>query len=835
MKYCKPLRHVRLSDVPSVGGKNASVGEMLHYLTHMGINIPDGFALTTDAFWQFLIVNNIRKSLEQELSRLDVRELSNLADVGMRCRSLVAHGAVQPEYGSTQQESLRLPNEIWNEARLMYDEMFIDPVASVAVRSSASAEDLPDASFAGQHDSFLNVRGHKDLHDAIIMCYISLFNDRAIKYRIDNGIEHMNVGMSVGVQRMVRADVGSAGVAFTIDPETGFSNVVYITSCWGLGESIVQGAVNPDEFYVYKTKAYQDRQTQALNERHEKEQGGFFPVIRKRVGSKENMSVGMRDVFSITDSDVQTLTDWCLKIESHYMMPMDVEFAKDGITQELFVVQARPETVQSRQRHLSFKEYKLKTKPEPICKGKAVGHSIASGTVRIVRSLADAPKVKKGDVIVADITNPDWNALLTKAICIVTNKGGRTSHASIVARELGIHAVVGTGNATERLSDGQLITVSCIEGDEGFVYDGLVKWDETDINFRNVPETIVKPMLILADPDKAFHLSFYPSAGVGLLRMEFIISNSIAIHPMALARFDDVPDGAEKVSIEALTRHYAEKKEFFVDQLSQSLATVAAAFHPRPVIVRMSDFKTNEYALLIGGKYFEPTEENPMLGFRGASRYYNERYREGFALECAAVRRVRNEWGFDNVKAMIPFCRTVDEGRQVLETMKQFGLVRGEQGLEVYVMVEIPSNVILAKEFAEIFDGFSIGSNDLTQLTLGIDRDSSIISNLFDESNNAVKSLLASAIKQAKEAGKPIGLCGQAPSDHPEFAQFLVEQGIGSISFTADALLKGIQNISQAESKSWKKSLKEKLPSSLVGVLGSESLQPLLLLSAEHE
>lgn len=835
MKYCKPLRHVRLSDAPIVGGKNASVGEMLHSLTHLGINIPDGFAITTDAYRYFLDANNIGYKLAEEIARLDARELTNLPEVGMRCRSLIAHGAIpfKDTFGCTV--SIHLPSEVWNEVRLLYDEMFRDANASVAVRSSASAEDSPKASFAGQHDSFLNIRGHEELLDAILMCYVSMFNDRAIKYRVDNNIPHMSVGMSVGVQHMVRSDTGSAGVAFTIDPETGFNNVVYITSSWGSGEPIVQGAVNPDEFYVFKRKALRGNPGAESDAGSAHESLGFYPVIRKRLGAKENAPTDKRDIFSITDAEVQTLADWCLKIEVHYGMPMDVEFAKDGITNDLHIVQARAETVHCRQKHLSVREYNLTTKPQPVCRGKAVGHAIASGTVRIIRSLADAYKVKKGDVIVADITSPDWNALLTNAICIVTNKGGRTSHASIVARELGIHALVGTGNATERLADGQIVTVSCIEGDEGFVYDGLIPWDETDIDFRDVPETTVKPMLILADPDRAFHLSFYPSAGVGLLRMEFIITNSIAIHPMALARFHEVPCGAEKAAIEAITRGYGEKSEFFVDRLSQAFATVAAAFYPRPVIVRMSDFKTNEYARLIGGKFFEPTEENPMLGFRGASRYYNERYREGFALECASVKRVRDEWGIDNVKVMIPFCRTVDEGRMVLNTMKHYGLERGLNNLEIYMMAEIPSNVVLAKEFAELFDGFSIGSNDLTQLVLGVDRDSSIISSLFDESNEAVKRMLASIIRESHVAGKPIGLCGQAPSDHPEFAQFLVEQGIGSISFTSDALLRGIENISKAENKSWNKSLKERLPLLPAEVSGLAGQRPLLLHSEEHE
>ena len=785
--YCMPFNQLRNTDVALVGGKNASLGEMTVSLTNFGIRIPEGFALTAQAFRLFISENSLNQKLSEELLKLDKEKLSNLSEVGKKCRELISSG--------------KLPQIICDEILQFYSALNKDKNISVAVRSSATAEDLPTASFAGQHDSFLNVHGEENLLTAVLKCYVSLYNDRAIKYRLDNGFEHTQVALSVGVQRMVRSDIGAAGVAFTLDPETGFENVIYLTSAWGLGENVVQGAVNPDEFYIFKPSVKQKNHS----------------IINKKLGAKENKmiyttgeglrpivnvetSAAERVVFSLSVEDVEILGDWCFQIENHYKMPMDIEWAKDGITGELFIVQARPETVHGQKKNLTVIEYSLKTEANPICKGKAVGRAIASGRVCIVNSIADAGKVQDGDIIVADITNPDWNSMLRKAVSIVTNKGGRTSHASIVARELGIHAVVGTGDATEKLHDGQIITVSCVDGDEGMIYDGKLDWAEKELSFEHVPETKTAPMFILADPDKAFRLSFYPNRGVGLLRMEFIISNSIRIHPMALVKFNELPESNDKKAIAAITQQFKDKKKYFTEKLSEAVAMVAAAFYPKDVIVRLSDFKTNEYAQLIGGSMFEPKEENPMLGFRGASRYYNERYRDGFGLECEAMRIVRDEMGMNNVKLMIPFCRTVAEGKLVLETMKSFGLERGKNGLEVYVMAEIPSNVILAKEFAEIFDGFSIGSNDLTQLTLGIDRDSAIITDLFDENNEAVKFMLTTVITAAKKAGVKIGLCGQAPSDYPEYAQFLVEQGIDSISFTPDSILKGIENIAAAES-----------------------------------
>lgn len=785
MKYCIPFREIRNKDIASVGGKNASLGEMLFELSKYSIRIPDGFAVNADAYRLFIQQNNLEEKLRNTLSKLDQKELSNLTEIGKICRQYIGGGSI--------------PETLHKEIISAYHSLNGGDLLSVAVRSSATAEDLPTASFAGQHDSFLNITGDEALLKAVQKCYISLFNDRAIKYRVDNGFDHMHVALSVGVQRMVRADLGSAGVAFTIDPESGFENIIYITSAWGLGENIVQGAVIPDEFYLFKPSVKANKKALIHKRAGAKAHKMVYSENSERPTINITTSPEEQNSYSLSEEDVETLGRWCVAIESHYKMHMDIEWAKDGKTKELFIVQARPETVHGKLNPLKIKEYKLLSKNEPVCKGKAVGRSIAAGRVCIVRSIADAVKVQKGDIIVADITNPDWNAMLRKAVSIVTNKGGRTSHASIVARELGIHAVVGTEDATSKLRDGQIITVSCIEGDEGYIYDGQLEWNEREISLEKLVMPKTNPMFILADPDKAFRLSMYPNQGVGLLRMEFIITNSIRIHPMALVRYNELHDSNDKKAIEAITQQYPDKKKYFTEKLSEAVALVAAAFYPKDVIVRMSDFKTNEYAKLIGGEMFEPDEENPMLGFRGASRYYNERYREGFILECEAMKIVRDEMGLTNVKLMIPFCRTVEEGKKVLEVMKNAGLERGKNGLEVYVMAEIPSNVILADDFAKIFDGFSIGSNDLTQLTLGIDRDSAIITDLFDENNPAVKSMLSSVIQSAKKAGVKIGLCGQAPSDYSEFARFLVGEGIDSISFTPDALIKGIENINAAE------------------------------------
>ncbi len=782
MNYIIPFTSIRLSDLPQVGGKNASLGEMTNALVRKGIKVPEGFAITAAAYKYFLAYNRLEERLAQCLVTLDAN-LDNLGKVGAECRDLIANGS--------------FPDELEKMILEAYGAWENVPVA---VRSSATAEDLPSASFAGQHDSFLNIEGNKALLNAIHKCYISLYNDRAIKYRIDHGFEHMDVLLSVGIQRMVRSDVGSAGVAFTVDPETGYEGVVYITSAWGLGENVVQGSVSPDEFYISKVSL----------------EKGKYAIIKRNLGAKETRlqysqsgpnplqmvpcSITEQQQFSLSDPEIHTLGRWCVDIAQHYGQAMDIEWAKDGINGELYILQARPETVHSLNQSAEFLEFKLETAFSPICSGKAVGRGVASGRACLIKSLADAHKVEHGDIIVADITNPDWNALLKKAVCIVTNKGGRTSHASIVARELGIHAVVGTGNAMEKISDGQIITVSCAHGDLGYVYDGAIPWQKSTVSVDKVPVTQTKPMLILADPDRAFRLAMQPNQGVGLLRMEFIINQLIRIHPMALVRFDSLPTSHEKSSIAAITSRFSDKKQYFIQGLSEGIAMVASAFYPRDVVVRMSDFKSNEYAQLIGGKWFEPSEENPMLGLRGASRYYHPAYAEAFGLECEAVKRVRNEMGLTNVKVMIPFCRTVEEGKKVLEIMRVNGLGKGDNGLQVYVMAEIPSNVLLAAEFADLFDGFSIGSNDLTQLVLGIDRDSAMIADLFDERSPAVLKMLSTVIQVAHEKGKPIGLCGQAPSDLPDFAQFLVDLGIDSISFNPDAILRGITMIAAAES-----------------------------------
>ncbi len=782
-----PFFELSMNDLIKVGGKNASLGEMIHHLSPIGINIPDGFAISVDAYYDFITLNTLAPLIQDKLNRLDTSTMDNLGEVASDCKALIMNAMI--------------PDEVQEKIKIAYSTLVekYGADASFAVRSSATAEDSPTASFAGQHDSFLNVSGYDNVLKAVQKCYASLFNDRAIKYRIDRGFAHMTVGQSVGVQLMVRSDKGCAGVAFTIEPENGNKNLIYITGAWGLGESVVQGIVNTDEFYLFKPSTEIKKNA----------------IVYRLLGSKNKMlvygdtstsntqliatPVAFHDQYILNDEEVNLLGLWCNHIEKHYDMPMDIEWAKDGVTGKLFIVQARPETIHGKRKSIVIKEYFLKTSEAPILSGKSVGKSIVSGKVRIVKSLADSDKIQKGDIIVAEITNPDWNALLSKAICIVTDKGGRTSHASIVARELGIPAIVGTTIATSKLKDDQLITVSCCGGDIGNIYNGKLEWEETETSVENLAKTKVKAMFNLADPMKALQYSSYPNQGVGLLRIEFIVSTCLQIHPMALVKFDQLTNQAEKNKIEELTRQYSNKTKFFTEKLAESIALVAAAFFPKEVIVRMSDFKTNEYAKLLGGKDFEPDEENPMIGFRGASRYYNDRYREGFGLECEAIKIVRNEMNLTNVKVMIPFCRTVEEGRKVLETMEAFGLRRGENKLEVYVMAEVPSNFLLVDQFAELFDGFSIGSNDLTQLTLGLDRDSSIISDLFDEKNEAVTNLIRDFIEAAHRKGVSVGLCGQAPSDFPEYSKFLVDCGIDSISFNPDAVVKGIQNIIAAE------------------------------------
>lgn len=786
-RYTIPFNKLTMKDIPQVGGKNASLGEMIGNLSSIGIRVPDGFAVTVEAFYDFLSFNSVCPQLQTVLDRLDRSTLENLSEVAAACRAIIMRGLI-PE---------AVKEAVLNAYQVL-EKMKGSPI-SVAVRSSATAEDSPSASFAGQHDSFLNIRGGEHVLQAIKQSYASLYNDRAIKYRIDNGFSDMQVGQSVGVQFMVRSDKSSAGVAFTLEPENGNENIIYITGAWGLGESVVQGAVNTDEFYLFKPALENDKNPIVYRTLGDKQQMLVYSGASDKNTAWQQTSAALRDQYVLDDGEVLTLGKWCLGIEKHYRLPMDIEWAKDGDTGELFIVQARPETVHAQTRRLSIKEYSLKTDAGPLLTGKAVGRRIVTGRVAIVKSLTEGHKVLPGDIIVADITNPDWNALLRKAICIVTNKGGRTSHASIVARELGIPAVVGTMSATEKLTDGQMITVSCASGDAGLVYNGKLAWEEREVPLEDISHTVTKPMFILADPQKALLYASYPNEGVGLLRMEFTISNALQVHPMALVKFDVLPSTPERKQIEALTRHYVDKKQFFIDKLAESIGLVAAAFYPRDVIVRMSDFKTNEYARLLGGKSFEPEEENPMLGFRGASRYYNDRYREGFGLECMAINKVRKDMGLTNVKIMIPFCRTISEAVKVQEVMKMYGLERGKDNLEVYVMAEIPSNILLAQKFAALFDGFSIGSNDLTQLTLGLDRDSAIVSDLFDENDESVKIQIRQLIDQAHQSGVKVGLCGQAPSDYPEFTAFLVECGIDSISFNPDAFIRGITNIMHAE------------------------------------
>ncbi len=787
-EYILPFNKINLTHLPEVGGKNASLGEMYNKLHFLGVEIPDGFAITVKCYHAFLSHNKLSETLRQLLDRIDSKSLLTLPEVALQCRTLVKNADFPDDVKSEILQSYRRLSGIHNNI-------------SVAVRSSATAEDLPTASFAGQHDSFLNIQGEEKLLKAVHNCYVSLFNDRAIKYRIDNNFDHMTVGLSVGVQLMVRSDEGCAGVIFTIDPESGFNNAIYITGAWGLGENVVQGAVNPDEFWVFKPTLEQGKDAIISRRKGEKEHTMVYDEKYESGKPVKNVDTPLykRSLFILSDAEVLQLAKWSYEIEKHYGRAMDIEWGKDGINNKIYILQARPETVHSKKEHGKVYTYKLKEKGKVLCKGKAVGKKIISGRACIIHSLTEAHKLRHGDILVADITNPDWNSLLRKAVSIVTNKGGRTSHASIVARELGIAAIVGTTNATQVINDGQMITVANIEGDDGFVLDGDVPFDVLTTDLSKVPKVKTTPLFILADPDRAFELSHYPAKGVGLLRMEFIINNSILIHPMALVQFDILPESPVKNTIAQMTAGYNSKSEYFVHRLAESIAKVAAAFYPNQVILRMSDFKTNEYASLIGGQYYEPKEENPMIGFRGASRYYDQRYLPGFGLECEAVLKVRNDMGLTNVKVMIPFCRTIKEAKNVLQTMESFGLKRGENGLEVYVMIEIPSNVILADKFAALFDGFSIGSNDLTQLTLGLDRDSEIVSHLFDENDEAVTTMIAQAIIAAKKANIKIGLCGQAPSDFPEFSQFLVEQGIDSISFTPDALVNGIENISKAE------------------------------------
>jgi pyruvate,water dikinase len=798
--FIKRFAEIDIGDVPSVGGKNASLGEMVRELVPHGIRVPDGFAVTADAYRYFLTSNRLDAEIQRELADLDVHDVAALQRCGSRIRQRIVEATIPDDlrraiveaYAQLEAETVGL-----GEAERL----------DVAVRSSATAEDLPDASFAGQQETYLNVQGTTQLLETCRRCFASLFTDRAISYRIDKGFDHLKVALSIGVQRMVRSDLASSGVMFSIDTESGFANAVLINSAYGLGENVVQGTVNPDEFYVFKPTLEQ----------------GFRPIIRRKLGSKEfkliydvggskmvrNVPVpaAERRCYSVSDDDVLELARYAIRIEKHYSAkygrptPMDIEWAKDGRSGELFIVQARPETVVSQRARGILETYHLEKRGETLVSGRSIGEKIACGPVRRIENVGQLSTFRDGDVLVADKTDPDWEPIMKRAAAIVTDRGGRTCHAAIVSRELGVPAIVGTGDATRRLVEGAEVTISCAEGDTGRVYAGRLPFtvEKTDLGDLGHPRT--KIMLNVADPDEAFGLSFLPCDGVGLARMEFIVANHIRVHPMALIEFDKLVDSPTKAEIAQLTEGYDDKPRFFVDRLAEGVAMLAAAFYPRDVIVRLSDFKTNEYAHLLGGAVYEPEEENPMIGFRGASRYYDPRYRDGFALECRAMVKVRDEMGLTNLKLMIPFCRTVDEGRRVQDEMAKHGLARGRNGLEIYVMCEIPSNVISAEKFAEIFDGFSIGSNDLTQLILGVDRDSEIVSHIFDERNPAVMQAITDVIRRAKRAGRKIGICGQAPSDYPEFAEFLVREGIDSISLNPDVALKTIENILKLEAK----------------------------------
>ncbi|MBZ9632094.1 phosphoenolpyruvate synthase [Salegentibacter sp. LM13S] len=785
MKFIKKFRELSIKDVAEVGGKNASLGEMYNELSSEGVLVPDGFATTSEAFWIFIKSNNIEDKINNLLKTLDRDNFKNLSSIGAEARDLILSGNFSDDFS--------------REIITAYQELGKDEDIQVAVRSSATAEDLPNASFAGQHDTFLNIKSSEALLNAVKACFASLYTNRAIKYREDKGFLHHDVALSVGVQKMVRSDISCSGIGFSLDPESGFRNIIHISGVWGLGENIVQGMVNPDEFDVFKSTI-----DKAEN-----------PIIQKKLGHKElsmvyaessghsstvNIETPLekQDSFVLSDEEVIKLSRWILLIEKHYNRPMDLEWAKDGLTNELFITQARPETVHKDEDKRFYIEYHLKEKGEVLTSGSAIGSSIATGKARYLKSPEEGHKLNPGEILITNNTSPDWDPLLKLAVAVVTERGGRTSHAAIVARELGVPAIVGTNDATQKIKDGEMITVSC-EGKTGFVYKGALEFETNEIDFGKITLPKTEAKFILSDPDRAFQLSFYPNNGVGLLRMEFIITHKVKIHPMALVKYDEVKETAAKKIIEELTWQYKDKRDFFVEELSRGIAVMAAAFYPKEVIVRLSDFKSNEYANLIGGRQFEPLEENPMLGFRGAARYYHPNYKEAFELECKAIKRVREEMGLDNLKVMIPFCRTINEAKSVIDLMKEFGLERGKNSLEIYMMVEIPSNVILLEEFAEFFDGFSIGSNDLTQLTLGVDRDSELMAGVFDENNAAAKEMIATAIQKARKAGKKIGLCGQAPSDFPEFASFLVNEKISSISFNPDALLKGVENINQAE------------------------------------
>ena len=790
--YVLRLRDVRIDMISRVGGKNAALGEMVRELAGAGVRVPDGFVLTVDAYAAHLAAAGIEKEIARRHAAIDVADIAALAVHAAEIRRLIA--------------SAPLPREVADAAREAYTALsnqYGEGETDVAVRSSATAEDLPGASFAGQQETYLNVRGFAELERAIRACMASLFTDRAIVYRAGEGIPLRGLALSVCVQKMVRSDLACAGVLFTLDTESGFRDVVLVTGAWGLGEVVVQGRVNPDEFWVHKPTLRRGFRSILRRERGTKALKLVYGEAGVKAVRELRVPIEERRRLVLDDDEVLELARAGLRIEEHFSAragqptPMDVEWAKDGRTGELFIVQARPETVHAQQHAPLISLYKLRGKGPVLVAGKSVGSGIGAGVARVVRGVADLPDFKPGEVLVAEMTDPDWEPVLKRAAAIVTDQGGRTCHAAIISREMGIPCVVGTQRATAVLATGTEVTVSCAEGDEGRIYAGRVPFDRQEIDPATLPEPRVPLMLNLADPDRAFLLAQLPSAGVGLLRIEFLIGNWIGVHPMALVHPERVADGDVRREILARTQNHASPGEFFVERMASGVGVIAGAFFPRPVIVRFSDFKSNEYAGLLGGKAFEPVEANPMIGFRGASRYYDERYREGFALECQALRRVREEMGLENVAVMIPFCRTLGEAQRVLDEMARHGLVRGQRGLEVYVMCEIPNNVVLAEEFSALFDGFSIGSNDLTQLTLGVDRDSELLAHLFDERDPGVKKLIAQVVAAAHRQGRKVGLCGQAPSDHPDFAEFLASLGIDSISLSPDSLARVAERLAK--------------------------------------
>tara|TARA_B100000614_G_scaffold220489_1_gene207159 strand:- start:3032 stop:5404 length:2373 start_codon:yes stop_codon:yes gene_type:complete len=777
-EYVLWYQELGMHDVNRVGGKNASLGEMISNLANAGVKVPGGFATTAYAFNEFLEQSGLEAKIHEVLDSLDVDDVGALAEAGKNIRQWIID---TPFQGKLEEEIRTAFVTLQGDAG---DE------ASFAVRSSATAEDMPDASFAGQQETFLNVKGYDAVIVAVKHVFASLFNDRAISYRVHQGYDHKGVALSAGVQRMVRSDIASSGVMFTIDTESGFEDVVFITSSFGLGEMVVQGAVNPDEFYVHKPTL----------------DSGKPAIVRRNLGSKLTKMIYSADqshgnqvtivdidpadskTFSLTDEEVQALAKQAQIIEKHYDRPMDIEWAKDGADGQLYIVQARPETVRSREDAQTIERFQLKGSAGIVCEGRAIGHKIGAGKAKVLGSIDEMDKIQAGDVLVTDMTDPDWEPIMKKASAIVTNRGGRTCHAAIIARELGIPAVVGCGNATESIKAGDAITVSCAEGDTGYIYNQELEFDVTTSQIDSMPESPTKVMMNVGNPDRAFDFARLPHKGVGLARLEFIINRMIGVHPKALLNFDSQPEEL-KEEISDMIAGYESPKEFYIQKLVEGISTIGAAFSPEKVIVRMSDFKSNEYFNLVGGYQYEPDEENPMLGFRGASRYVSEDFRDCFALECEAIKRVRNVMGLTNVEIMIPFVRTVEEGRQVIELLAEQGLKQGENGLRVIMMCELPSNALLADQFLDIFDGFSIGSNDMTQLTLGLDRDSGLIAHLFEERNDAVKALLSMAIQAAKKRGKYVGICGQGPSDHEDFAAWLVEQGIDSVSLNPDTVV----------------------------------------------